>query len=378
MRHWIEKQRHILDFTLSSLSRRAGKNLSLLVVYTVLVFVLASLMFLTHALRREAALTLEHAPDMVVQRMVAGRHDPVPAGYLRRIAEIRGVRSVRGRLWGYYFDPFSGANYTLIVPASFGHQAGRIEIGEGISRTRKVMRGDLFPLRSYDGTPRMFLVADILSDASGLVSSDLMLLGERDFRDFFAFRAGHFTDIILEVPNRNELDTIAAKIVKILPDTRTITRREVLRTYDAVFSWRSGLLVVVLAGTVLAFVILAWDRASGLSAEERKEIGILKAVGWETSDVLVMKTWEGAVVSLTAFLSGVILAYVHVFFTSATLFEPVLKGWSTLYPHFQIVPFIDPVQVATLFFLTVVPFTAATIIPSWRAATIDPDSVMRT
>jgi ABC-type lipoprotein release transport system permease subunit len=41
------------------------------------------------------------------------------------------------------------------------------------------------------------------------------------------------------------------------------------------------------------------------------------------------------------------------------------------------VPFIDPYQVATLFFLTVVPYTVATIIPSWGAATIDPDTIMR-
>jgi len=90
-----------------------------------------------------------------------------------------------------------------------------------------------------------------------------------------------------------------------------------------------------------------------------------------------MKFWEGIVVSLTAFLGGTILAYAHVFLTAAPLFAPALKGWSTLYPTFRPTPFIDFGQVATLFFLTVVPYTITTMIPSWRAATIDPDAVMR-
>jgi ABC-type lipoprotein release transport system permease subunit len=66
-----------------------------------------------------------------------------------------------------------------------------------------------------------------------------------------------------------------------------------------------------------------------------------------------------------------------VFFGSFFLFTPVLKGWSILYPHFKLIPYVDPYQICALFFLTVAPYTAATIIPSWRAATIEPDSVMR-
>ena len=42
---WIEKQRNIIDFALSSLFRKWGKNLALLVVYTVIVFILASIFF---------------------------------------------------------------------------------------------------------------------------------------------------------------------------------------------------------------------------------------------------------------------------------------------------------------------------------------------
>jgi ABC-type lipoprotein release transport system permease subunit len=36
--------------------------------------------------------------------------------------------------------------------------------------------------------------------------------------------------------------------------------------------------------------------------EEKREIGILKAIGWETSDIIRMKFWEGLVVSLSSFL----------------------------------------------------------------------------
>ena len=90
-----------------------------------------------------------------------------------------------------------------------------------------------------------------------------------------------------------------------------------------------------------------------------------------------MKFWEGTAISLSAFFAGLLLAYVHVFFMSSALFEPVLKGWAMLYPEFRLIPFIDPYQVVTLLFLTVVPYTVATLIPSWRAATVDPDSVMR-
>ena len=128
---------------------------------------------------------------------------------------------------------------------------------------------------------------------------------------------------------------------------------------------------------LLAFVIFAWEKASGLSADEKREIGILKAIGWETSDVIAVKAYEGLLVSFFSFTVGILTAYGHVFFFSAFLFVPALKGWSVLYPDFRITPFIDPYQVAVLFFLTVVPYTIATIVPSWRAAIIDPDSVMR-
>jgi ABC-type lipoprotein release transport system permease subunit len=377
MSSFVRKQKYLIDFTLASLLRRPGKNLGLLLVYTLIVFLLASVMLFTQALRNESRVILEGAPEIILQRMVAGRHDLIPAAYLEKMGRIRGVKEKHGRLWGYFYDPAVRANYTLMAPRDRNLEGTNIIIGAGIARTRGLDKGDILSLRSSDGRPFSFRVVEVLPHASELVSSDLILLSEARFRDFFSIPADHYTDLVLRVRNPKELRKVAEKLTLKLPDTRPILREEVIRTYDSVFSWRQGIVFVLLTGAVLAFIIFAWDKASGLSAEERREIGILKAIGWETSDVIRMKFWEGAVISLSAFLLGYLAAYAHVFYGSAALFEPVLKGWAVLYPEFQPVPFVDGLQLATLFFFTVFPYTVATIIPIWRAAITDPDTVMR-
>ncbi len=378
MRTWLERQRYIVDFTLTSLARRKGKNLALLLVYALVVFSVSSVLFFAHALRRESRAVLRDVPELLVQRVVAGRHDLLPESWVGTVAGIRGVAGARGRLWGYYYDPLSRANYTVMVPERFWGAQGELVVGRGVARAREVGPGDKFPLRAADGTYLTLVVREVIPSDSELVSADLLLVGEEDYRTLFGVAPGTFTDVAVSVRNAKEVQTVAGKVTRLLPSARPITRSEIVRTYDSIFDWRSGLVVVVLSGALLAFVIVAWDKASGLSAEEKREIGILKAIGWETSDVLLMKVWEGAVVSLAAFALGVLGAYVHVFLGKVALLGPVLRGWSTLYPDFRLVPDVDPYQVATLFFLTVVPYTVATVVPCWRAATIDPDSVMRT
>lgn len=377
MGSWIEKQRSILDLTVSSLLRRRGKNLSLFIVYTLVVFILASAMFFTQAMKKEASLILKGAPEIIVQHIIMGRYNTISVDYIEKIKKIRGVISADARLWGYYYDPVSGANYTLMVPRKQIIPMGKIAIGGGIERIRKISRGDIMSFRAPDGQFRNFTILGEFSTASELVSADLILMSETDFRELFGVASSYATDVVVSVRNPKELSTIAKKITEQLPDTRPIIRDEIIRTYDSVFDWRGGMIIILLIMSLLAFVIFAWEKASGLSAEERREIGILKAIGWETSDVLTLKTYEGGLVSLFSFTVGILLAYGHVFFSSAILFAPALKGWSVLYPNFRVIPFIDPYLVAILFFLTVVPYTVATIIPSWRAAIVDPDSVMR-
>ncbi|MBP1727993.1 MAG: hypothetical protein H6Q56_366 [Deltaproteobacteria bacterium] len=373
----LDRHRNILDFAISSLLRRKMKNLSLLTLYTLIVAVIASLIFLVQSLKAEAALLLQEAPDIVVQQLMAGRHDLIPVSSSDRIASIRGVTAVTPRYWGYYYDPVFGANYTIQAYGDEPLQPREAVIGQGVANSQRLSDGDIFSLRRADSTPLLLTVKKILPLESEILAADLVLVAKDDFSALFGFPQGFATDLAVTVANPEETRTVANKIAALLPASRPILKSEILRTYDAIFDWRGGMMVVILAMAVLAFVIFAWDKASGLSAEERREMGILKSIGWETADILLLKFWEGIAISLTAFLLGIIIAYCHVYFFSAGLFAGALKGWSVLYPDFRLHPVINPYQTAVIFFLTVFPYTAATIIPSWLAATIDPDTAMR-
>jgi ABC-type lipoprotein release transport system permease subunit len=384
----MEKHKKILEYTLSSLLRRKYKNLAIIAVFSFVIAVLSSILFLTHSFKVEAVNVLQDAPELIVQKISAGRHDLIPTDHIEKIRNIFGVGRVIPRYWGYYYDRMTDSNYTLmgvdkniqvlkLLDGRMPSEKGECAIGKGISDVRYTGIGGKIYLINSKGNVISLKVVGVFNSDSNILTNDLILLSNDYVRTFFGMPSGRATDIVVEVNNEFEVPYVISKIKELLPDTRPIMKNEIIRTYDTVFSWRSGMILTMFLGAFIAFCILAWDKATGLSAEERQEIGILKAVGWETSDILELKFWEGIVISLTSFITGLILAYIHIYFLGASVFAPALKGWSVLFPQFQLIPYINLYQVFTILFLTVIPYVVSTVIPSWKAAITDPDVVMR-
>ncbi|NOY52365.1 MAG: FtsX-like permease family protein [Deltaproteobacteria bacterium] len=378
----------ILEYALSSLLRRKYKNLSLVIVYALTISILASILFLTHALKQEAEAVFSDAPNLIVQKLFAGRHDLISTDDIHLIRKIPGVGDVHPRYWGYYFDALSQSNYTFmgireglpglkLVEGQMPAEEGECTIGRGVARAQFTGLGDQLVLIDSRNKSVKFRIVGIFDAASNLLSNDLVLMTRKGIQKFFDFPSNRATDIVVEVYNPEEISTVAAKIRKMLPGTRPIAKDEIFRTYDSVFNWRSGMMLTLFSAALFAFSILAWDKATGISGAEKNEIGILKAVGWDTADILELKFWEGIVISFTALLGGLTAAFVHVFFFNAPLLTPVLKGWSVLFPTFRLTPYIDLYQVFVIALLTVAPYIACTVIPSWKAAVTDPEMVMR-
>ena len=383
IRHW-----KILEYALLSLLRRKGRNAAVGVVFVFTVAVLASILFLTHALKEEARRLLLGAPDLIVQSVAGGRHELIQTAAADPIRRLPGVAGATPRIWGYYYDAITDSNYTVLAggggDADLAMLTGRgptspgeCALGAGVAGAWSVAEGDDLILVDSENIGVVFQVVGVFTAESSLLTNDLVVLSEADVRAFFGIPPDRATDIVVQVNNPREIATVAQKIKRIFPRSRPITKAEILRTYDAVFNWRSGMIFAAFGAALVAFCILAWDKATGISAEEKREIGILKAVGWDTADVLALKFWEGLALSLSSLLLGLIIAYVHVFFMGAALLAPVLKGWSVLFPEFRLVPRLAPEQLIVVALLTVIPYVASTVIPAWKSAVTDPESVMR-
>jgi hypothetical protein len=372
----LRRHARILGYVRGSLARRWRKNAAVVVVYGLTIFALAAAVFQTEALIDEAVGRLGGSPELSVQGLSAGRHGLVPVAELAALTRITGVRGGESRLWAYHPDPVTGESLLLMVPAGTPLGDGEARAGSELMRRRGIEPGGKLLLRDASGENRSLTLSAPTERRGAQESAALIQVSEGAFRALTGMPEGFATDLVLRVRNPRELATIARKIVRSHPAARPVVRDELVRTYASVYHWRAGVIIALLLVPVLAFVLFAWDKAAGLSPEERREIGILKAIGWETGEVLLLKCYEGMAVSVAAFGMGALLAAL----AGALARLPAvsaLAGWSVLYPTVPPSLAVGPFQVATLFFLTVVPYLVATVIPAWRAATIDPDLVMR-
>ena len=80
----IERQRNIVDFAISCLLRRKGKNMALVFVYTVVICLMASVLFITYSINKEASFLFQDSPELIVQRIIAGRHDVIPISHIQK------------------------------------------------------------------------------------------------------------------------------------------------------------------------------------------------------------------------------------------------------------------------------------------------------
>ncbi|MBK7105294.1 MAG: FtsX-like permease family protein [Ignavibacteriae bacterium] len=388
----------LLEFTLNFLQRRFVKKISVIFVFSLLVFLLVSVFTISSSIKKELEITVDSLPELIVQRMVGGRQTLIPIERVYKIATLPGVSNVNERIWGYYYFVNENVNFT-IVGLDFDLKSYKenyndiinfysdkidtvsspfIIAGEGvINLLEKNFYKKYFVFNKAKGGKLEAKILGSFTSESNLETNDIILMPVNYVRELFDMPENFANDIIVQIPNPNEIEIVKQKLQNLFPDCRIVSKDDIEASYQNIFDYKSGIFLALLISAFISFFILIYDKSSGLSKEDQREIGILKAVGWQTENILQMKFIEGIFISLFSFFLGTSLALFYVFNLQAPLLRNIFTGVSKLKPSFQLIPFVDFNILFLIFILTVPIYILATIIPSWRAAIIDADEVMR-
>ena len=388
--------KHFLIFALQSLLRRKAKNIFIFIVFTFMIFILSCVFIVSNALKNEMFVTLKSLPDITIQRIVAGRQTLIDVNRCEKISKIFGVKEVMPRVWGYYYLPSLGVNFSVVGVESFAKQyneslndivdkysdklisGDNMVVGIGVLKMLKKLffNNYLFFLKP-DGNLKKVKVVGAFKAQTALQSNDIILTDNELAREIFGIDENKAVDIVVKVANPKEITTIANKINLMFPDTRVITKDDLKSSYTNVFNYKSGIFLSLFIVSFFTFFVIIYDKISALNSEEKREVGILKAVGWKIDDILKVKFLEATIISVLAYLVAVILALWYVFGLNAPIIRDLFAGYSVLKPPFELPFVLDTGVLALIFFTTIPIYIAANIIPAWKIATLDADEVIR-
>lgn len=388
---------YLIEYAINAILRQKYKSFFVTTVFTLLTFLLTSIFFITNSIKYELDSTVDALPQIIVQKIKAGRHYDIEADVVDNILGIAGVSDAVARVWGYYYFENAGVNFSIVGIDQFENQYkdsftkvvekfdfdaldinSSMVVGKGV---KEVMNDnyykEYFNFIKPDGTLKKVTLAGTFDGDTSLESNDMIVMPKDIVREIFDISEDMVTDIVVKVANPEEIPMIASKIKQMYPDTRIVTNIDLKVSYQNIFDYKSGVFLALFIVSLFTFFIIIYDKSSGLSSEEKREIGILKAIGWRIDDVLKEKFYESFIISFFAYILGVLLAFAFVYLFQAPILREIFVGYSQLKTNFEL-PFVFDVQTLFLvFFLSVPIYIAATIIPSWKVATLEADEVIR-
>lgn len=356
---------------------------------------------LSQGVQAEAEASVRHGADLYVTGSQFRRDVPVPLSAVGQIQQIDGVTSVTPRIVAPAV--LGAANESAVVvglprehfPPELACVEGRLPreggpnelvVGTELARRLRLRVGARIPpfYRNDEG--------ERVSEVVGVFASDLplwqanVILTTFDTAAAIYNQRGLATDLLVRCrPGYQE--AVRARIlesVRLGPPGREssvrprVTAREDLRALlPAGLLHREGVfnLLFLLAFVVSLLVVLV---TSGIGlAERRREIGILKATGWHTDQVLLRGAVESLVLAVVGAAAALLLAYAWLRWLNGYGIAAAFLAGVDAAPSFAVPYRLAPVPVLLAFVIALAVVMTGTLYSSWRAATVPPREAMR-
>ncbi|MCW4054336.1 MAG: ABC transporter permease [Candidatus Bathyarchaeota archaeon] len=389
----FQEHSNFFEYAIRSLFTYKTRTIAIVVSLTIAIMILGSTIFVSDGLLREAQLSVETAPDITVQNMEAGRVVPVPNAYAEYLARFLDVRRIVPRVWGYVY--LQDGIYTLmgIDPSTtpiaeelgFTLESGRFfsgdeknvaVIGSQASDTLGIKLNDQVNIAEVHAFYSFTVIGIFDSDVS-LFASDLILVDIETSRDFLDMPTDSVSDLCIYLDDETKIPATATIISQVYPDLRVVTRESMKDAFASTYGLRSGYVSALWYILLISVILVAWNQASSASVESQREVGILKSLGFSTSNILEIRFLETLLLGCISASIGIVLAIFYDLYLGAPIIRNFMLGWSAIYPNFPVPILISFRSLLTLYAAAIIPLLVGTLIPAWKSAITEADVVMR-
>jgi ABC-type lipoprotein release transport system permease subunit len=161
------------------------------------------------------------------------------------------------------------------------------------------------------------------------------------------------------------------------PPLRVQDKSLVKRYFQRGFNYKAGVFTALFT-VAFALAIPALLVVSGFGqTERRKEIGVLKATGWQTQEVMEMVTLENLVISLTSAPLAILLAMAWLKWFNGAFIAQFFIAEIGLMAPFPVPSRFLPLPCLFAFLFAMVLTMVGSLYSTWRTATIPPAEAMR-
>ncbi|MBE0497174.1 MAG: FtsX-like permease family protein [Campylobacterales bacterium] len=390
----------LFAYALGSIWRKRAKNSILFLGLLFSLSLSLSSLFTAFSIKGMVLENIEAMPEITLQKTVGGRLETLPVDWRWELEEIPGVSQATPRVWGYYFFSHrrlqdGGVNFTLVGLDLYNDEykqslkqltydrfksleKGELLLGKKAMETIRLgYFEDFFDFYMPSGEKFRVPIGAVVDGLEGFEDTGMLILPQESVRKILGINKDEATDMVLHVPNPEEVETIRVKIMERYPSVRVVTKGDLFSAYNALFDFKSGLFLALFLSAMFALFLLIFEKSSGLGAQEQQEIGILRALGWKIGDVVGVKFAEHAVLVLVAFISSAIVAYGYVFLANAPVLRGLFYSPNELTPPFELVPHGSVLMVLGSGVLVMVLYLALVLIPIWRSSIVDPSESVR-
>ena len=385
------------NFLFLLLIKHKSKHIAIFIISILIVFLISSVLFISNSLKKELFITLDNQSDFIIQKTNNGKIFDAPISWIDDFSSINGVKNVQQRVYGlYYFMP-ENVYFTIVGVDLFEENTNKnikellsvlnisdflqndsMIIGNGIKKIfDKYHYFDSYDFKLLDKQSLNIKIFKDLPQEANLVANDLIIMDINLAKRILNIDEEYSTDIVLNVPNDLEKQNIKEQLILKHSNIRILQKESLKKEYENMFNYKGGIFLVLFIVVIFTFILILYQRYSMISSSDKKEIGILKAVGWSIKDIIKLKIIENFIVGFMAFIIGVIFAYIFVFILNAPILKNIFIGFSNVQNDFILNANIEFTTIVTLFLFFIIPFLSAVLIPVWKIAVIDANESMK-